>query len=97
MKKALISPNEEVSYISDWTKKVPFQPIYTTIPNAERVAEVLDTTFEVAPPLFWLDCADNIVADQWYYDSQTLEFVVVPAPAPPPEPVQPVTEGAQTL
>lgn len=94
MKKALISPNEEVSYISSWTDKVPFKPIYTTIPNAERVAEVLDTTFEVAPPLFWVNCADNIVADRWYYDSVSELIVVVPDDAPEP---QPVTEGAQTL
>lgn len=97
MKKALISPNETVSYISGWTTTAPIQPIFTVIPNAERVAEILDTTFEVAPPLFWTDCADNIVADEWYYDSQTLAFVVVPPPAPRPDPVQPVTEGAQTL
>jgi hypothetical protein len=97
MKKALISPNEEVSYISGWTEPTfpqKSQPIYTTIPNAERVAEVLSTTFEVAPPLFWVDCADNIVADQWYYDSVTTTFVVTPEPVPPP---QPVVDGAQTL
>ena len=92
MKKALISPSEEVSYISGWTSQN--KPIYTTIPNAERVAEVSDTTFEVAPPLFWVDCSDNIVADQWYYDSVTTDFVVVPNPAPQP---QPVVDGAQTL
>jgi hypothetical protein len=94
MKKALISPNEAVSYISGWTEHIPHQPIYTTIPNAERVAEVIDTTFEVAPPLFWLDCADNIAADVWYYDSVTATFVVTPEPVPPP---QPVVNGAQTL
>lgn len=94
MKKALISPNEAVSYISGWTIRAPIQPIYTTIPNAERVAEVHDTIFEVAPPLFWVDCADYIIADHWYYDSENSTFVVVPEPVPPP---QPVAEGAQTL
>lgn len=33
-----------------------------------RVAEVSDQPFEVAPPLFWVQCADNIVADQFWYD-----------------------------
>jgi len=87
MKKALISPNESVSYISGWTEATltkPPQPIYTTIPNADRVAEVMDTPFEVALPLFWVDCADNVVADQWYYDSVTATIIVVPAPAPKP-------------
>lgn len=92
MKKALISPSEKVLYISGWTSQN--KPIYTTIPNAERVAEVLDTTFEVALPLFWVDCADNIVADQWYYDMQTANILEVPEP---PILEQPTVDGAQTL
>ena len=35
-----------------------------------RVAQVEDAanTFEVAPSLFWVDCADDVVADQFWYD-----------------------------
>jgi hypothetical protein len=33
-----------------------------------RVAEVVDQTFEVAQPLFWTPCTDDIVADQFWYD-----------------------------
>jgi hypothetical protein len=35
-----------------------------------RVAQVEDAAniFEVAPSLFWVDCADNVVADQFWYD-----------------------------
>jgi len=94
MKKALISPNELITYISGWTDSVPPQPIYTTIPNGGRVAEVSDADFPVALPLFWVDCDDNIFADVWYYDSATGEFILTPEPVPPP---QPVVEGAQTL
>jgi len=97
MKKALISPNESVSYVSSWTTTIPYQPIYTVIPNAERVAEVADTTFEVAPPLFWVSCADDVVADQFYYDSVTRTIIQVPPPAPSPEIAQPSSTGAQTL
>lgn len=97
MKKALISPNETVSCVSGWTPKYPYQPIFTVIPNAERVAEVISSTFEVAPPLYWVDCADNVAADQWYYDSVELNFVVIPDPVPPPAPPQPVVEGAQEI
>ena len=97
MKKALISPSENVFCISAWTDQSPMQPIFTVIPNAGRVAEVTNSTFDVATPLFWLDCADNIVADEWYYDATTATFVVVPAPASKHEPAQPVVEGAQTL
>jgi len=99
MKKALISPNESVSYISDWTPIGVnlYAPVYTTIVGSQRVAEVMDTAFEIAPPLFWVDCADNVVADQFYYESQTQQILPTPGEAPCPEPVQPTSSGAQTL
>ena len=84
MNNALISPNEQVSWISGWTTDGVPQPIYTTIPNAQRVAEVTTTQFEVAPPLFWVACADNVVADLFYYDSVT--YVINPVPEPTPRP-----------
>ena len=54
--KALISPNEKV-YLPDGS-------------IGERVAEVKpdDQIFTVADPLFWMACADNVVADQFYYN-----------------------------
>ena len=79
MKKALISPNETpISYISSWTTESPFQPIMATYPNSCRVAEVCPSEFEVALPLFWVDCADDVVADQFYYDTndQTIKPIV---------------------
>jgi hypothetical protein len=94
MKNALISPSESVSYISDWSDTK--QPIYTVIPNAERVAEVSDTTFEVAPPLFWVVCTDDVVANEYYYDSATTTIVQVPPPAPYPTDT-PISTGTQTL
>ena len=35
-----------------------------------RVAQVEDANnvFEVAPSLMWVDCADDVVADQFWYD-----------------------------
>lgn len=98
MKNALISPNESVSYISSWEVRGSiYYPIYTTIVGGERVAEVVDAQFEVAPPLFWAECADNVVADQFYYESQTQQILPKPGDAPEPEPVQPTVSGAQTL
>ena len=60
-----------------------------------RVAEVCDVSFEVAPPLFWVACADDVVADEYWYDptNQTIK----PIPQPEPAPDQPITTGAQTL
>lgn len=33
-----------------------------------RVAETNTNAFEIAPPLFWVECLDDIVADQFWYD-----------------------------
>ncbi len=67
--KALISPNEKVT---DYEGNV-----------GARVAQVQETTFEVAPPLFWTDCPDNCIADVWWYYQDTCQ----PIPQPPPAPV----------
>lgn len=68
---ALISPNEPVlSYDG-------------TVLGA-RVAQVSATPNEVAPPLFWVECADDVVADQFYY----ADGAIIPIPVKPePEPV----------
>jgi hypothetical protein len=85
MKNALISPNESpIQYVSGWTTDTPPEPIFTPIANSCRVAEVEDQTFEVALPLFWTECADDVVADQWYYNTGDNEIYPVPEPAPEP-------------
>jgi hypothetical protein len=69
--KALIDPTTTVEYISSWKAGSPPTPIYSTYPNSARVAQVEpdDQTFPIAEPYFWTNCADNIVADQFYYDT----------------------------
>ena len=65
-----------------------------------RVAEVTSNSFDVAPPLFWVDCADDVVADAYWFDPSDNSFKVTPEPEPvvAPESVeQPISEGAQTL
>ena len=70
MKKALISPNEIV-----------FK--YDGSQLGARVCEVSDASFEVAAPLFWVDCDDSIIADQFYFDGTS----ILPIPVKPkPEP-----------
>lgn len=73
MKNALVSPNEQV-YKYDGTLL------------GERVAEVANTTFEVAPPLFWVECADDVVADQFYYNNETQNIIAIPV-KPASEPI----------
>ena len=76
--KALISSTEisNVSWVTSWeevtppTDPVTYQPKTTsTIEDTMRVAEVVNDsdTFEVYETLFWVDCPNNCVADQWYY------------------------------
>lgn len=69
--KALISPNESfnLTWVSGWIKddQDQWQPVYSEILNCQRVAEVEPTSFEVAPPLFWVDCPEDCKADQWYF------------------------------
>jgi hypothetical protein len=81
MKKALCDTTTSVQYIASWQDG---NAIYETYPNSARVCEVTDTPFEVYPTLIWVDCADEVVADQYYYDkeAQTINPVVN---APQPE------------
>jgi hypothetical protein len=60
-----------------------------------RVAEVSVNGFDVAQPLFWVDCADNVVADQFWYDpvDQTIKQI----PQLDPNQPQPESEGTQEL
>lgn len=71
--KALISPNEPVQ---NWDGTTGY-----------RVAEVVTQEFEVAQPLFWVDCPDDCIADQWYYNTST--NICEPKPIQP-EPVNEV-------
>lgn len=84
MKNALISPNEQVSYISAWDGQTP---VFTVL--GQRVAQVSDAQFEVAPPLFWLECADDVTAIGFYYSQISLAIVQIPESPPQPEPVVP--------
>lgn len=83
MKKALIDPNSSVFHTVAWTQQKPYKPITEEYPNSARVCEVVDVEFPVAEPLFWVDCADDVVADQFYYDTQTQTInIIVNAPMP---------------
>lgn len=63
--KALIAKNEIVNLPDGST--------------GQRVAQVVaDEGFPVAEPLFWMDCAEDVVADQFYYDGNS----ILPLPKP---------------
>jgi hypothetical protein len=72
MKQALIDPRVNV-YKYDKTLL------------GKRVCEVVASPFEVADPLFWTACNDDVVADEFYYDTATQQIDPIPQ-KPPPEP-----------
>lgn len=101
MKQALIDPTTQVSALTAWIENPDksagapkYLPVWTVIDNSARVAQVVaaGSSFPIAPPLFWTDCSDDAVADQWYCNTQTDEVLVIPPPAPLPgtDGVQPV-------
>jgi hypothetical protein len=50
------------------------------VTNGYRVAEVQPTKlWNPAEPTYWLECADNVVADAWYFDTTTQAITQVPA------------------
>lgn len=75
---------QPIKCITGWTTDTPPEPIWSPIVNSCRVAEVEDETFEVSPPLFWTACADDVVADSWYYNTSDNE--IYPIPEAPPYP-----------
>lgn len=84
MKKALISPEEAVTN--------------TDNTSGYRVAEVADFAFEVAPPLYWLDCEDDVIADLFYFDTTTQQIQAKPILATNPQVNgQPSTTGSQSF
>lgn len=84
-KKALISPLEFVSYVSEWTPTAIPRPVLTEI--GERVAEVVynGQEFSVADPYFWMDCDTDVTAEAYYYDPNDSLIKKIPDPAPKPD------------
>ena len=77
---AIIDPRNKVLYISSWDETTPNSPtpIFSPIANSARVCQVeSEATFNIAAPLFWTSCSDDVVADQFYYQTNTSTFLVV--------------------
>lgn len=61
-----------------------------------RVAQVEqeENIFALADDFFWVDCADNVIADDFWYDPSDQSIKPIPRPEILP---QPTNQGAQTL
>lgn len=78
--KALISPQEKSLFIANWD--ADGNPVF--LEAGKRVCQVEPEEFQVAPPLFWVECAEGTVADRFYYDE--VSGAVNPLPLPPEKP-----------
>lgn len=88
MKKALISTIETREYF-DGSK-------------GYRVAQVEENTFPVSEPeLYWIDCDDNVVQDDYYFDTTTNIILAIPIEPPKIQAIatdkQPTTSGTQEI
>ena len=85
MKKALIDTLTSVSHIVSWSGN---DPIYETYANSARVCEVTNSEFPVYKTLIWVDCEDEVVADQYYYDTETQAINIIEDAPQPVEPTE---------
>jgi hypothetical protein len=73
----------------------PNEPVST----GYRVAEVTETEFEVAQPLFWVECDSTVIANMYFYEDGVFKEAPIPLGSVPEVAlqIQPITQGAQTL
>lgn len=74
----------------------PMQQFFSGV----RIAQVSDSAFEVAEPLFWVDVEDNVTAEKFCYDLQNNVPVAIPEPVLPDVQAadqQPTSSGLETV
>jgi hypothetical protein len=52
------------------------------VASGVRIAQVETQEFEVAEPLYWIDCADDVNASTWYFNTETQQCDLIPIPVP---------------
>ena len=55
----------------------PNEPVQTGYRVAQ--VELEENIFSVADPLFWVDCADDVVADRFWYDPTNQQIIPEPS------------------
>lgn len=71
---AMICPNEIVNYQTAWSEEVPPKPVMNGI--GWRVAQTASVgqTFPMAGPVYWMECPDDIVGNEFCYDNNLQKF-----------------------
>lgn len=67
------------------------------IEQGYRVAQICEIEFEVASPLFWIDCDETIIADQYWFDPSDNTFKKVSFTLTKAALEQPISNGTQTI
>ena len=62
-----------------------------------RVCETHETGFDVAEPLFWIDCPNDLIAHSKWFDPNDNTFKDLPLTQQSKINGQPITEGTQTI
>lgn len=88
--KALIDPNQSVKNITSYITIVKdgvtyYETVREDIPNSQRICQIEETTFEVASPLYWIDCGSSINPNTHYYDSSDSTIKEIVNASPPTE------------
>lgn len=52
------------------------------VSNGIRIAEVANVSFEVAEPLYWIDCPIDCNANTWYFNTELNQCQPIPIPVP---------------
>ena len=61
-----------------------------------RVAQVEpEAIFNNTEQIYWIECPDYVVADQYWFNPVDNTFVIMPEPEPTPSTI--VTQGVQSL
>jgi hypothetical protein len=87
MKKALIDIYGVVNTVVGWdaipdTDPQRYSAVMGAVPNALRICQVEAVAFDVATPLYWVDCPDETIADVYYYDGQNCVLTPTGVPYP---------------
>jgi hypothetical protein len=74
-------------------KKALISPI-ELVQSGYRVAQVVEveSIFPVADPLYWMDCDDQVVADQYWFDPSDSTLKEMPSPV-----VQPIGDAPNVI
>ncbi len=87
---ALINPLEKEKRISAYEKTkgefnfVFYKAVLTEIENSAKICQTEENSFEVAEPMFWVNCEENVDNNGMFYYDTTENMIkpIIHEPAP---------------